>query len=137
MPTVIIKHRIAKGREDWGMFCHGDILSVGFSLKLSSLGTLLLHKIHSSLLGMALVLSKDLHVFEQTAEQNFQVQNNGETAHFSDPSHACLEYHVVHNGAQICQFSGKSKMLQFPSGGAGSVTQSGTGSRTYYVHDSL
>ena len=36
------------------MFCHGDILSVGFSLKLSSLGTLLLHKIHSALLGMAL-----------------------------------------------------------------------------------
>ena len=36
------------------MFCHGDILSVGFSLKPSSLGTLLLHKIHSSLVGMAL-----------------------------------------------------------------------------------
>ena len=40
-------------------------------------------------------------------------------------SHESLEYHAVYYCAQVAQFSVKSEILQFLSGGAGSVMQSG------------
>ena len=52
-------------------------------------------------------------------------------------SHECLDYHAVHFCAQNPNFSVKNEIFLFLSEGAGSVTQSGTGSVTYFVHDSV
>ena len=52
-------------------------------------------------------------------------------------SHECLDYHAVHYCAKTFNFSVTNEKLRFLSEGAGPATQSGTGSVTYFVHDSL
>lgn len=57
--------------------------------------------------------------------------------HTTPGSHEYPDYHAVHYCSQTAQFFCKNELLRFLLGGAGSVTQSGTGSVTYLTDDSL
>ena len=134
------------------------ILSAGFSRKLSSVGTLLLCKIYIYVFAWhGLVRSKVWHTYwpDLLKSEKFLFVMESQTFWseqklFCDclgkmivsfttvpGSHECLDYHVAHYCAKTSQFFRKNEILQFLSEGAGSVTQSGSGSVTYFVHDPL